>query len=542
MKTQKYFTMLLIAMMSLLAVTAVVASPGDLDLTFSEDGKVMTDFLNTGETAEAVVAQPDGKILVAGYRYGGVYPDGYDITIARYLADGVLDPNFGANGKVITNLGVGFNDTAQDMALQSDGKIVVVGKSRYDLATVRYTTAGMLDNTFGVGGVITTDVNQSSEQANAVAIQPDGKIVVAGSANDGIKLAIILVRYTTQGALDNGFGANGIVTTTLPEGGVSAQALALQSDGKIVAAGFGAGNFALARYTTSGALDPTFGTGGIVTVSVGTGQEWYDVAIQPDGKILVAGFCFNESYAADFTVARFTPEGILDNTFGAAGVTRTDLGYMWDYGSAIVLLPDGKIIVAGASGGYNTGNDFSMVKYTSAGSVDNTFGINGIIFTDFGYWDYGHAAALQSDGKIVVAGRVSPNPASLIARNTPLALPNDADFGVARYESGVSICQPISEVNISGSMGNVGTIFINTLYTFDAVVTPISATPPITYTWSPEPWDGQGTARVHYLWTTTGTKTVTVTVENCGISVFNSKTVHLVIPAAKVYLPLVLRQ
>ncbi|HOT92846.1 MAG TPA: delta-60 repeat domain-containing protein [Anaerolineae bacterium] len=542
MKAKTYFKILSIVIWSLIFVTVVTAAPGDLDLTFSGDGKVTTDFLNTGETAEAVVVQADGKILVAGYRYGGVFPDSYDITVARYLADGALDPNFGVNGKVITNLGPGFADTAQDMALQSDGKIIVVGGSRYDLATVRYTTAGMLDNTFGVGGVITTDVNQTSEQANAVAIQPDGKIVVAGSANDGIKPAIILVRYTTQGALDNGFGANGIVTTTFPEGGVSAQALALQSDGKIVAAGFGAGNFALARYTTSGALDSTFGAGGIVTASVGTGQEWYDVAIQPDGKILVAGFCFNESYAADFTVARFTPEGMLDNTFGVNGVARTDLGHMLDYGLALMLLSDGKIVVAGASGDYLTGNDFAMVRYTSAGTVDNTFGSNGIVFTDFGYWDYGHAAALQPDGKMIVAGRVSPNPASRMAYNNLLALPNDADFGVARYESGVSVCQPISEVEISGSMGNVGTIFIDTLYTFDAVVTPINATLPITYTWSPDPWDGQGTARAHYLWTTTGTKTVTVTVENCGASVFNSKTVHLVIPAAKIYLPLVLRK
>ena len=231
----------------------------------------------------------------------------------------------------------GTDDEAFALAIQGDGKLVVAGYSydsgldQYVFALVRYNTDGTPDATFGTGGIVTTAIGAIDDEAFALAIQADGKLVVAGYTDTGIQYKFALVRYNTDGSLDTTFDGDGIVTT--PMGAVDDEvfALAIQGDGKLVAAGFSSQGspspyeFALARYTTSGSLDPTFGTGGKVLTAVGTSDDEINaVAIQGDGKPVAAGFSFSSKLGQyEFAVARYTTDGDPDLTFNTTGIVTT---------------------------------------------------------------------------------------------------------------------------------------------------------------------------------------------------------------------------
>jgi uncharacterized delta-60 repeat protein len=294
---------------------------GALDTTFGTGGEVGSPFAGS---ANSVAVQSDGKIVVAGR---GRKP--LDFLLVRYNTDGTLDTTFGTGGGVITAFHgstSGYYNYANSVAVQSDGKIVVVGQSlsllsgTSDFAVARYTTAGALDTTFGNNGEVLTAFNGSaSNGANSVAVQSDGKIVVAGSSSQSSGQDFAVARYNTDGTLDKTtFGNNGEVLTAF-NGSTSntANSVAVQSDGKIVVAGTSGGNsFAVARYTTAGALDTTFGTGGEV---LGPGGSAKSVVVQSDGKIVVAG-----TSGSDFAVARYT--GDLATKAGPYSVTASVAG------------------------------------------------------------------------------------------------------------------------------------------------------------------------------------------------------------------------
>ena len=238
-------------------------------------------------------------------------------------APGDLDLTFGNGGKVLTPIGSG-NDYSFGAAIQSDGKIVLAGESyngaNRDFALARYNPDGSLDASFGSGGKVVTPIGSRDESAGDIAIQPDGKIVVAGYSINADSFAdFALVRYNANGSLDNSFGTGGKVTTSFGSVGsdvVIAHAIAIQADGKIVAAGRSFGNFnkfALARYNTNGSLDTSFGTGGKLTtqISSNSNDEAYAVAIQSDGKIVVGGRSFNGA-TYDFAVVKYNTDGSLD--------------------------------------------------------------------------------------------------------------------------------------------------------------------------------------------------------------------------------------
>lgn len=253
---------------------------------------------------------------------------------------------------------------------------------------------GDLDPSFGDEGVVTTDVGPN-DLAKQIVVQPDGKILVAGS---GTTDAWAVIRYFPDGSLDDSFGVGGKVVTPAPPG--VASALTLAPDGKIVVAGWGI----VARYLATGALDASFGTGGLASVGLGN-VVLNGIVMLPDGKMLVAG----QRYAAsvsDFVVARLTPNGALDTSFGEGGSVITDLGG-YDQASALLLLPDGRFIAVGESVG--TTSDFALVRYLPNGSLDPSFGSDGKVITDVGGWDHGDDAVLTPDGKIVVTGASYPN-------------------------------------------------------------------------------------------------------------------------------------
>jgi uncharacterized delta-60 repeat protein len=384
------------------AVTAF-GLPGTLDSNFGTGGIVVRNISTADDQILAVAIQPDNKIVAVGYS-GGIA----EFTVARFNTDGTPDATFGTNGVTLTsftlpNSFVNDNSFAYAVAIQTDGKIVVGGDIGPGLAfgLVRYTATGQPDTTFGTGGkVITMDQNLAG--IRGIAIQGDGKIIAAGYTGQISDFAV--ARYLSNGALDATFDGDGIVTTDIFADSDVINAVKLQSDGKILVAGSTVDfdlltEFALARYNTDGSLDTGFNGTGINTVftecnpdASGCGAD--ALGIQPDGKIVVTG-SYNDVY-----MARFNSDGSQIN-----GITTTDIGGVVDRAFSLTINSTGGIFVAGST--ETAGNeDFFVAKYNSNGTPDPTFdNDNGIVVESFGSnGDVARAVALQPNGGIIVGG------------------------------------------------------------------------------------------------------------------------------------------
>ena len=333
---------------------------GSLDPSFGSGGRVNTPFGGTGEVSSGVALQPDGKIVVVGQTIGDLSVL-HRIAMARYNADGSLDGSFGAGGKVVTTLI--RDESASAVAVQPDGKLVVAGfrlsgPTGPDMIVLRYTSSGAIDPTFANGSLHSLDFG-GAELAFGLGLQADGKVVIAGSTSAGGRNAFAVARYNTDGSLDPGFGSGGKLVTTF--GGQESRAVRLlvQPDGKILVAGVtvpggGTLDFALVRYASDGSLDPSFGLGGeVVSDFGGTVDDGVGLALQPDGRILLSG-ASGVGRANDFALARYEPDGTLDSSFGAGGRTTTDFGGV-DLADVVAVEPDGKIVLAGGTsvGGVN---------------------------------------------------------------------------------------------------------------------------------------------------------------------------------------------
>ncbi|MDQ3198059.1 MAG: delta-60 repeat domain-containing protein [Verrucomicrobiota bacterium] len=402
------------------------AAPGDLDLTFSTDGKVTTDFSGDSDIGNAVAVQPDGKIVLAGFTRGDTATD--DFALARYNVDGSLDSTFGTGGKVETDF-FSSVDRVNAIAIQADGKIIAAGFTDTFFGLIRYNTNGTIDTSFGVfgdGKVRQPVAGGGSAQVNAVAIQSDGKIVVAGRAGDQVAntLDFAILQFNTDGTLDTSFGTGGGTNVDFFAGNDAVFALVIQADGKIVAAGSASRgdatspDFALVRLNADGSFNTTFGTGGKVTTDFSASLDGiYGLALQTDGKIVAAGFTFIESEANDnFALARYLSDGTLDPAFGTGGKVITDIHPVTDEAHAVVVESDGHIIAGGIAGPF--GNlDFALARYDSDGSLDSSFGADGIVTTVFtSSDDVINGLALQADGKLVAAGLSGSGSAFALAR------------------------------------------------------------------------------------------------------------------------------
>lgn len=390
--------------------------------------------------AHAVTIQSDGKIVVAGT---AVINERDHCIIARYTSAGALDTTFDTDGVVTT--AIGTSSGIYDLVLQSDGKIVVAGKSDGKFAVARYTSAGVLDTTFGSSGVVTITIG-SSASAHAVAIQSDGKIVITGKVMVDGQMQCALARYSAAGVLDATFGTSGIVQTVVGHR-AQATAIALQSDGKIVIGGWassGHEQFMLARYTTAGVLDDTFGAGGIVITSIG-GYFGHvnDLKIQSDGKILAAGVVRIKSAGSDgyrFALARYTSTGALDTTFDTDGKVTIDIE-LHAQAQAVVLQSDGKIVSVGfATINANENKDtiFALARCNTDGSLDTTFDTDGITTIYVGADSRLYAVAWQSNGKILAAGE-SEDTFSLMRFNTDGS--PDESFGTEGLATSPTVSQ-----------------------------------------------------------------------------------------------------
>ncbi|MGQ0592156.1 MAG: hypothetical protein ACT4QB_05760 [Gammaproteobacteria bacterium] len=409
---------LLSALLLTLPVPAL-AAPGDLDPSFDGDGRVLTDFRDF-EGVNALAVQLDGKLVAAG----GFFPF---FGLARYNADGSLDRSFGKGGRVRRNFGRGAQ--ARALVLQPDGKPVAAGLAGSDFLLVRLNPDGSLDTSFGAGGVVRTDFG-GGDGANALVLQPDGKLVAAGNRRSGTRVNVvsdlILARYHPDGSLDASFGAGGFVV----ESGILGSALVLQPDGKLVAAGGGdapGSGDQLFRFNPDGTLDTSFGDGGRMGLNFGGPSDLSALVLQPDGKLVAAG-AVDPFFSGDFLLARFNPDGSLDTSFGTGGFVVTDFG-RGSRANALVLQADGKLVAGGQFVGGNFIRQlFIVARYHPDGSLDTSFG-GGAVRTRFGGSLTGlQALALQADGKLVAAGD-----AFLLSRFSDVLRILDIDFALARY-------------------------------------------------------------------------------------------------------------
>jgi len=401
LKTKTRAALAMALLFAILVSSGALASAGLLDTTFGTNGKVTTSLGPGDDTANAVALQPDGKIVAVGQSDNGLDDD---FALARYTSSGFLDTTFSNDGKLTT--GFPSNESGRAVALQPDGKIIVAGTTsssvagnNSNFALLRINSDGSADTTFN--GIVTTDFGGGDDGANAVALQPDGKIVVVGESIQNGSFDFAVARYNSDGSADTTFSTDGKLTTGFPSDEFG-RAVALQPDGKIIVAGesnfAGNADFALLRINSDGSADITFN--GIVTTDFGSGSDNGDaVALQPDGKIIVVGQS-NNGLDDDFALARYTSSGFLDTTFSNDGKLTTGFPSN-ESGNAVALQPDGKIIVAGESN-FAGNYDFALLRINNDGSADTTF--SGIVITNFGQREFGHAVALQPDGKIIVAG------------------------------------------------------------------------------------------------------------------------------------------
>jgi uncharacterized delta-60 repeat protein len=401
-------TALLVA--SLMIGTAGAAD-GDLDPTFSDDGRVVSDF-GFEDRAEGVAVQPDGAIVVAGTSCGG------DFLVARYNADGSPDTSFDGDGRICVDVGAGSADQGDDVVLLADGRLLVAGTSAGNFALVRLTASGALDTSFGTGGRATYDFG-STDELRDVALAPDGSIVMVGQTaapgcpsapvTPGQTAGVAVARALANGAPDPGFGGDGTVVLANENLVQRGFAVTVQSDGRVVVAGQQASctrvaiDVLLLRLTAGGAPDATFNP---VNPAAEAGPDAaVDVAVQPDGRIVVAidtfvGPATTPARDDAFVVLRLNQDGSADSTFGGDGAAVALFGEGITATPAALAFQGGKVVVGGTAGG-----DLAVARFNADGSLDTTFGGDGTVVTDFGGTDVIADLAVQPDGKIVAAGR-----------------------------------------------------------------------------------------------------------------------------------------
>ncbi len=316
---------------------------GTFDTSFDTDG-IATTNLGPVDLAKTIRIQADGKILLGGNRFGSAGTND-DFGFVRYNTNGTLDNSFDANGIFAPNINGFSAENLYDMTLQPDGNIVAVGTTApttmpdqnlpTDLAIMRITPAGTLDTTFNGTGILVVRFNDVNEAANAVVIQPDGKIVIGGFLNNFVKNDYLMMRFEANGMIDTTFGSGGLVITSINSSNNNIRSLALQNDGKILAGGTNA----MVRYRTDGSLDESFGNNGIVNTTL----QVTKLLLLNDGKILITG-----SSGSNPAVSRYNSNGTLDTSFNGTGTATANLANNTCLGNSLAVQSDNKIVVGGS--------------------------------------------------------------------------------------------------------------------------------------------------------------------------------------------------
>ena len=393
----------LTALLLVVLARPAAAGPGALDPTFSGNG-IATVFPG-GATAEAVAVDGQDRVVVAGHTYGA----SVDIAVARLRWNGSLDGTFGGDGRVRIDLGA--KELALDVAVADDGKVVVVGYRATQKAeawfVMRLRQNGSRDDTFGGDGVVFTDFGRPFEQANAVAIQSNGKIVVGGSAAKGIYENWAISRYLVGGTLDDTFGGDGRVSLSLSRTGEEVQDLLIGGEG-IFAGGYAERSylpgFAIAKLRLDGRRATAFGSNGVRVVNLGRGADSaFGLSLQEDGKPVLAGYASSNG-KADWGLVRLRAGGGLDGSFSGDGIVTTAFTSAYELASSVGLQSNGRIVVAGRAHGASGTDDLAIVRYLPGGALDQTFSGNGkALFNPFGGNDVANDVLVHA-GTILVVG------------------------------------------------------------------------------------------------------------------------------------------
>lgn len=412
--------------------------PGGLDSSFGLSGRALVAIQNIFNSlyvfnSQSADMQSDGKVVFAGALNG---PDSRQkFAVVRMNADGTLDTSFGNGGLLVPVLNTESTDEiASVVRVQPDQKILVAGVVQDKFGITRLDPSGAFDPTFGIGGRVVVLVNAGGDFPRDIAIQADGKIIMAGKSYAYINSAATLVRLTPSGQLDAGFNGTGatILPTGTAEAGDEFRRLVVQPDGKIVAAGDSivtpdgsVHDFLVMRFNSDGSTDSTFGAGGKVLTSLGTRYESLrSVALQPDGKILVGGGSNNGQAFYVATLLRYESDGSIDISFGNSGKAGVDLDpNHFELFNSLLVQSDAKIIAVGSGRGAAGPNDFTLARFDRAGNLDASFGSGGLVRTSMSI-NFNESVAccgfLMSGGRLLVAGE----------GRTEMGMPG---FAVARY-------------------------------------------------------------------------------------------------------------
>ena len=410
-------------------------SDGSLDNSFDTDGKVITALGSKNDAARGIVLQSDGKYILAGSSSNGVNDD---FGLLRFDSSGMLDPNFDVDGKRTDDVG-SIVGPAQSVVIQPDRKIIVAGSGNGQLLLARYNADGSLDASFGTGGRSSIPLGGTSESGHSAVLQPDGKIVVTGYlfSNGTVKAEVI--RCLPNGSLDPSFDGDGRVTLAVGQSAIGT-AVAVQADGKIVLAGYSESPNAspfIARFDAAGVPDPAFDGDGLVVPPLANGAQARAIALQADGKIVVAGIS-----AQDFFVLRYNNDGSPDNSFDDDGVATVSLSTGYDQANAVAIQPDGRIVAAGTT--LDTANNqyrFAVARFMANGAPDVSLNGSGKVATPVGAgYSSANAVAIQPDGKILVAG------------TSDSGVDAGLDMAVVRYNS---------DGSVDSSYGNAGKVVLD---------------------------------------------------------------------------------
>ena len=357
--------------------------------------------MNTNnEVVNRMVVQDDGKIIVVG----GYNNGGNDSIIIRYNADGTLDNTFSGDGMQEVDVSASGSDWFEDVVIQPDGKIVAVGYGNFSgdeqIFAVRFNDDGSLDNTFGTSGQTILPMDVSDERAMAVALQSDGKVIIGGRSNNGADTDFALRRLNTDGTLDTTFGTLGIVAVDISSSGETGNAIYVGSGDEIFLAGStnasGDNDSTIVKFDADGNLDASFGTGGVFTVAAGVPFETlYDLTVQSDGKIVAVGEAYTAATKNDVSVIRINANGTLDTTFGTGGIVRETLTNETDSAKSVRIDANGNIMVAG-----NTDGDTFIARFDSDGNLDDRFDLENTLDGNPTFVEDGAPVLLDADVKV----------------------------------------------------------------------------------------------------------------------------------------------
>ena len=390
-----------------LFVCSCFAQAGSFDTTFDTDGK--STYCYTPVSINALFDaqfQASGKIVTYNIINGASVA-----SLIRWNTNGSIDTTFGVNGSV------SYNSTSppfhnqnyypRQMVIQADNKIIIMGLQQGNLYpnaywVVRLLADGALDTSFNGTGYLDLLFGTIQDQGTCIAIQPDGKILVGGTSGDTAQYFTV-ARLNNNGTLDTSFGTGGKVQTTFSGSESFTQSIAVQTDGRIVLGGYTvniphAKDFALIRYNANGSIDEGFGTNGKVVTTIGENSDWItDLLIEPNGKI-IAGGCNSFESNPRLCMVRYLANGSIDNTFGSNGININLDNYSRN--CSIERQVDGKIVV---SGGLDAAV-FEIYRYNNNGTLDSSFGVNGFVEGFPALGDAAIKTLIQPDNKIVVCG------------------------------------------------------------------------------------------------------------------------------------------